>query len=148
MNKKGRLVWAILNPIIIIFIVFWIFTPHNRSPFTGENFVLLITVLIGIYIWRNIKNWSDLTKKYFRSIFWITVIMLGGLVFYVNWFIPKGPMIETGYEVEAPEAQGGGIAMEYIEDVRELNIPNWAKYIKYRDRGVHLVFILVGIEFY
>ena len=59
--------------------------------------------------------------------------------------MPKGPMIETGYEVEIPESQGGGITMEYIEDVRELNIPSWAKYIKYRNRGVNIVFTLIII---
>lgn len=143
MNKKQRLVWAILNPIIIIFIVFWIFTPRNRSPFTSENLLVLIAVLIGIYIWRNIKNWSDLTKKYFRSIFWIAVIILAGLTFYVNRYMPKGEMIDTGYEVEAPDWSSGGPIEKFVEDVRELNIPNWAKFLKLR--GADLVFILVVI---
>ena len=89
------------------------------------------------------KNfWSSLAMKRLRMIFWITVIVLAGLVYYVNHYMPKGPMIE-GYEVEAPDWKGGGIVMKYIEDVRELNIPNWAKFLKLR--GAELVFSLVVI---
>ena len=70
MNKKGRLIWAFLNPVIISIIVFWIFmSPINRNSFTRGNIFLFIALVIGIYIWENIKNWSDLTKKLFVRFF-------------------------------------------------------------------------------
>lgn len=52
-------------------------------------------------------------------------------------------MIDTGYEVEAPDWSSGGPVEKFVEDVRELNIPNWAKFLKLR--GAELVLFLVVI---
>ena len=37
MNKKGRLVWAILMPIISFFIALWIATKYGHNPFDLEK---------------------------------------------------------------------------------------------------------------
>ena len=145
MNRNQRLAWVFLNPVIISIIVFWFFMrPINRSSFTRGNIFLFFVLVIGIYIWENIQKWSELTKKYIRLIVWIIVITLIGLTFYVNWYMPHGPMIDTGYEIEPPEWSRGGPVEKYVEDMRELNIPNWAKFLRKNTTGIFIIGLLVA----
>jgi len=141
MNQNQRLVWAFLNPIIISIIVFWIFMrPINRSSFTRGNIFLFIFLAIGIYIWENIQKWSEITKKYIRSIVWITVLTLMGLTFYVNHSMPHGEYFPTGYYDDETGRE------KYWEDMRELNIPDWAKFLRENTEGIVILGLIVAIS--
>src|SRR4030042_1695485 len=139
MNQNQRLVSAFLNPILISIIVFWIIMrPINRSSFTRGNIFLFIVLVIGIYIWENIQKWSELTKKYIRSIVWITVITLIGLTFYVNHYMPHGEYYPTGNH---DDETGREI---YREDMIDLKIPEWAKFLRANATGILIIGILVA----
>jgi hypothetical protein len=86
----------------------------------------------------NKKKWSSLEGKRLRSIVWIVYIVLLVLIFYVNWFMPHGEFIPTGYD----DDEGREI---YVEDVRELNIPNWAKFLRTHARDVYIMGFFVAI---
>jgi hypothetical protein len=60
--------------------------------------------------------------KRLRLIVWIILIVLGVLTAYVNNYMPRGEYYPTVYEND----EGREI---YFEDLRELNIPNWAKFL-------------------
>jgi len=144
MKQKQKLIWEILIPIIISIIVFLTFSPHNRSVLTYGNLFLFIILVIGIYIWRNIKNWPMPIKKNIRMIAWITFIVLMGLIIYVNYYMPHGEMIDTGYEIDPPEWSSGGPVEKYVEDMRELNISNWAKFLRANTTAIFLIGFLVA----
>jgi len=146
MNKKQKLVYDIFFITLGIFIVWWL--GGGKNPWNtqlplyirGIEIPLYITVSIGIYIFRNFENWSALTRKRVGFVFLIIFIILGGLTFYVNHYMPKGEMIDTGYDDE------GNI--RWVEDVRELNIPDWAKVIKYQESAVtFIIFAMAFISF-
>ena len=85
----------------------------------------------------NKKTRSSLVVKRLRRIFWIIVIMIAVLTFYVNWYMPHGEYYPTGY------SRYDEVGPEYLEDMRELNIPNWAKFL--RVNGFRLFFMLAII---
>jgi len=144
MNKKQKLVYDIFFITVGIFIVWWLGGGINpwstRLPLyiRGMEIPSYITVGIGIYIWRNFNNWSSLTRKRVGFVFLIILIMILGLTIYVNWYMPHGEMIPTGYD----DDRGREI---YVEDIRELNIPEWAKVIKYKESAVILIIFAIGI---
>ncbi len=62
-------------------------------------------------------------------IIWATCIGILGLTFYVNHFMPKGPMIQTDEEVCMNDDRGP-CGLKIVEDTSKLDIPNWAKFFK------------------
>lgn len=63
------------------------------------------------------------------------------LTFYVNYYMPHGPKYSTGDVVCQHDGQGPcGEAM--VEDMSELDIPDWAKFL--RKNLVWTLFFLVG----
>ncbi len=61
-------------------------------------------------------------------VWWILVISIG-LTIYVNYFMPHGPSYPTG-EIVCQNDDRGPCGEEYKEDMRNLNIPNWAKFMR------------------
>lgn len=138
MEQKQKMLWAILNPIVNFIIIYWLLTPSTRS--LNENIILFIIVVIGTYIWRNIKYFSELTKKSIRTGVWIAWIVAIGLIFYVNYSMPHGEYIATGlsrYDEAGPE---------YIEDMRKLDIPEWAKFLRANTEAIFIAGLLVAIS--
>jgi len=104
----------------------------------GIEIPLYLTAVVGIYIWRNFRNWTSLTRKRVAIVSLIILIMIIGLVLYVNYYMPHGEMIDTGYQDDR------GIEV-YFEDYRDLNIPDWAKVIKGNKSGVILIIFAMGL---
>jgi len=71
-------------------------------------------------------------KKYLKIlavILWISFITMSGIVYYVNWHMPHGPYYPTG-KIVCQNDDRGPCEEEYKEDMRGLNIPEWAKFIR------------------
>jgi hypothetical protein len=73
---------------------------------------------------------------------WLAVISLGGGVYYVNHYLPHGPMYDTG-DVVCQNDGRGPCGEEYKEDFRSLDIPQWAKFLK----GSEAELLLMGLVF-
>lgn len=137
MNQKQNKFWIILNPIVNYFIIYWLFSLSSCSYY--ENISLFIIVVIGTHIWKNIENYSEFSKKSIRTITWITFIVVVGLMFYVNHYMPHGEIIYTG---EVYNESG----KEYIyEDMRQLDIPDWAKLLRAKTGFILFIGIFVLI---
>lgn len=145
MNKNQKIVYDIFFIAVGIFIVWWLgggINPWNTQLplyIRGMEIPLYLTVGIGIYVWRNFKNWSNLSRKRVGIVFLIIMIVLGGLTAYVNNYMPHGEMIPTGvsrYDEAGPE---------YFEDVRELNIPDWAKVIRGNFSAIGLILFAMAL---
>ena len=72
----------------------------------------------------NKKNFRTLSK-----IVWVLFFTTVVLTFYVNNFLPHGPMYDTG-DVVCQNDEHGPCGEQFKEDMRELNIPDWAKFIR------------------
>ena len=51
------------------------------------------------------------------------------MIFYVNHYLPHGPSYPTG-DIVCQNDDRGPCREEYKEDLRGLNIPNWAKFLR------------------
>ena len=129
MNKKQKIIYDIFFIAVAILIVRWL--DGGISPLSIQ-ISLYLTAGISIYIWRNFANWNSLTRKRVGIVLSIILIALAGLTAYVNNYMPKGEMIPTGYD----DDRGREI---YVEDYRELNIPDWAKVVKGNFSSIMLI---------
>lgn len=84
-----------------------------------------------------------------KTITWILAIITCLLYGYVNNFMPRGPMINTGEEecVEYNDGRSMDCHDRYIEDTRKLNIPKWAIFLKDNTSEWILGFIALFIFF-
>ena len=135
MNKKRKIIYDIFFISIGILIVRWL--DGGISPLSIQ-ISLYLTAVASIYIWRNFTNWNRITRKRVTIILLVIIIVLGGLTFYVNNYMPKGEMIHTGYD----DDRGKEI---YAEDYRVLNIPNWAKVIKGNFSTIMLIIFYLAL---
>jgi len=84
---------------------------------------------------------NNISKKIWlilSIISWIAFIIISGVTYYVNYHLPHGPIYDTGYTV--CEDSTGSCGEKYDEDLRGLNIPNWAKF--FREDKVSFLFWL------
>lgn len=54
---------------------------------------------------------------------------MAALTFYVNWYMPHGPKYPTG-EIVCQNDDRGPCGEQYKEDTRNLDIPEWAKFLR------------------
>jgi hypothetical protein len=144
MNKKQKLVYDIFFIILGIFIVWRLCGGKNpwntQRPLyiRGMEIPLYITAGVGVYVWRNFRNWTSLTRKRVAIVSLIIMIVLGGLTAYVNNCMPHGEMIYTGDK----DDEGRAI---YFEDYRELNIPDWAKVIRGNFSAIEFILFAMAL---
>lgn len=70
-------------------------------------------------------------------VWWIFAISFG-LTIYINYFMPHGPSYPTG-DIVCQNDDRGPCGDEYKEDMSNLNIPDWAKFMRR-----YFLLILVG----
>jgi hypothetical protein len=81
----------------------------------------------------NKKRWLVLTITV-----WVACFTVWGLIYYINYYLPHGSMCPTGDIPPDPQ---------YYEDLRGLNIPNWAKFFKNNGPGMLLGIVLLAAGF-
>lgn len=84
-----------------------------------------------------------------RTVTWVGAILTCLLYFYVNHFMPRGPIFNTGEEecIEYNDGRSMDCHDRYVEDTRGLNIPDWAKFLKNDTSSWVLGFIVLLIFF-
>jgi|SRR6185437_4546890 len=75
------------------------------------------------------ERMAERTRKIVSIAIWSIFIFAGATMFYVNNYMPHGPMIDTG-DVVCQNDDHGPCGEKYIEDTRRLNIPDWAKFFR------------------
>src|ERR1035437_3136436 len=91
---------------------------------------LLFTIIFSYVLFINFLM-SDFIKEKFRGIvvivLLIALISCLGLTIYVNRYLPHGTMVDTGETEEVCIGDKSCKEVErYVEDTRNLNIPDWA----------------------
>ncbi len=80
-------------------------------------------------------------RKIFAVAIWTFFIVLVGLTVYVNYYLPHGPSYFTG-EIVCQNDDRGPCREQYKEDLRNVDIPNWAKFLR-KSEGQLLLFGLL-----
>lgn len=108
-------------------------------------------VYLLLYIWLIAFSLSDLISKKQRiiieKVIWAILAIQMVLVFYINNYMPHGPMYPTG-EYTCQNDNRGPCTKEYYEDMRKLNIPEWAKFMRKNDFGILFALLFVACLLY
>jgi hypothetical protein len=89
----------------------------------------------------NLKNKK--LRRVLAVMVFVSLLVVFGLTYYVNHYLPHGQMYETG-DI-ACQYEDRLCNLEYKENLANLNIPEWAKFFKNNTWFV-LVFILGLME--
>ena len=101
-------------------------------------FVLIMSLLLDGTI-------KDKLMKKIKILAWCLVSIGVVLTIYVQYWIPHGPMINTGYDcVETNDGRTTECGDQYVEDTRNLRIPDWAKFLRTSESFL-LIFALVSV---
>ncbi len=65
-------------------------------------------------------------------------------MYYVNNYMPHGQMIATGQEVCINDGRTCG--EKYVEDTRNLDIPDWVRFLKEEAETLIFALIFIGIS--
>lgn len=88
------------------------------------SYVLFIKFLLSNFL-------KEKSRKIIKIIILIILISSSGLTIYVNYYLPHGQMIDTGETEEVCIGDRNCKEVErYVEDTRNLNIPDWAKFLR------------------
>lgn len=119
-----------------------IFISLNIYCIWHKEFFFTIISLYGLMIKFFL---SDFLKEGLRKILAITIwtafTIFFGLTVYTNYYLPHGPSYPTG-EIICRNDDRGPCGEKYIEDTRNLNIPEWAKFLR-ESKGELLLFGLL-----
>lgn len=127
---KNNFVLIIISIILISLSVY-----HKDSFFVVILFYgLFIKLLLSKYI-------KGKVRKILAIVIWTALIIMFGLCFYVNHYLPHGPSYPTGDYV-CQYGDRGPCGEAYEEDMGKLNIADWAKFLR-SSAGMLLLFGLV-----
>lgn len=126
-NHSGLIVLAIILILLDIY--------HKELFLT---ILLFYGLLIKLFLSKLI---TGKLRKVLIMVIWTTFIGLFGLTFYVNYYLPHGASYPTG-EIICQNDDRGPCGKEYKEDLRGLNIPDWAKFLR-KSEGELLLFGLL-----
>ncbi len=127
---KQKWIW-ILVAIVLISLDIW----HKELFFS-----LLLAYGLAIKFLLS-DSLSAKLRKIFAVSIWSTLVVLVGLTVYVNYGMPHGPSYPTG-DIVCQNDDRGPCGEEYKEDLRNVDIPNWAKFLR-KSEGELLLFGLL-----
>lgn len=108
----------------------------------------LFYILVLSYIWCIKLLLSDYLKPKVKKVIsisiWVAFISCGLQTFYANHYFPHGPMYDTG-DVVCSNDDRGPCAEEYIEDIRNLKVPDWVKFSRTYGIVFFTLLLLAGI---
>lgn len=140
-NLKQWFIWG-----LIIYFSFILFGLSLTFPI---NLIVTTTIVIGLYfIYKLILIFPNLNNRIRLSLkisVWTSVLIVAALIYYVHHYLPQGPMFPTG-DVICRNDDRGPCSESYIEEVRYLDIPQWAKFFK-KSEGMLLFFSLFIVAF-
>lgn len=96
-------------------------------------YILLLNILLSSFIHH--KHRTLIARS-----FWCLVILIGLLTYCVNNYMPHGAWIDPDCISYQGDPRGDGGENECVEDTRDLNIPDWATFI--RNNGIILLLAL------
>jgi len=122
--------------LILLVIILISLDIYHKELFFSILFVygLIIKFFLSDYL-------SSKLRKIFAVVIWSTFIVLVGLTVYVNYYMPHGPSYPTG-DIVCQNDDWGPCGEKYKEDLRNVDIPNWAKFLR-RSEGELLLFGLL-----
>ncbi len=114
-----------------------------------KNWIAIVLGIcaLGLSLWQSTSFWivvflyvlainfilkGSISKKVIGIIsttIWVVFVLTIGLTAYVNYYLPHGPSYSTG-EYVCQNDDRGPCAEEYKEDLRDVNIPIWAKFLR------------------
>lgn len=109
------------------------------------SLIVLLAYGLGIYLLIVLPIHKKL-RATLAVIIWVAFIMVSGLFYYSNHYFPRGPLYDTGDVVCQYDDISGPCREKYIEDTRELNIPEWGRFFKSSSgEFLWLVLLFAGI---
>lgn len=127
---KQKWLW-ILAAIILISLDIW-----QKKLFFSILFAYGLMIKFFLSDFLSVK-----LRKFFTLVIWTSFIVLVGLTIYVNYYLPHGPSYPTG-EIVCQNDDSGPCEEQFKEDLRDVDIPNWAKFFR-KSEGELLLFGLL-----
>ena len=107
-----------------------------------KNPLFAILLVYGFFIKLLVsKHFNNRIKKKIATTIWSIFVILFCIGIYVNWVLPHGPSYPTG-EVVCKYDDRGPCVEQYVEDMRNLNIPDWARFLRKNSN-----LLLIGLAF-
>ena len=115
----------------LLFAVFGVILFNPVVPFINEKgdwslFDLAFAIGYGAY---GIGSLNRKVSKVICVIAWLVFVMAFGATYYVNFQMPHGPYYPTR-DIVCQNEDRGPCGDEYKEDMRGLDIPSWAKFLR------------------
>jgi len=135
-NRQGwawcfGIIAALFNPIFPVHL--------DRETWAITDVGVAIILILSCF---NFKGRMD--KKLWLTLaitVWGAFVIVLGLIYYVNHYLPRGQFYNTGFEAEDAS---GHMQEVYKEDLRGLNIPHWAKFFKSSESSLLWIGLLIA----
>ncbi|MFH1346799.1 MAG: hypothetical protein ABIH10_00935 [Spirochaetota bacterium] len=134
MKEKIKKYWLWVAIITYVIWLSW----QDSNPF----WIILLILGIGTYLVLT-KPIAKKINRIILTIIWASFFIVFGLGIYVNYYLPHGPSYPTG-EIVCQNDDRGLCKEQYIEDMRGLSIPDWAKFLR-KSEGVLLCLSLLFV---
>jgi hypothetical protein len=139
LSEHGRVLRMYGLIIAIVFNPIWPIH-FSKDVWTALDILFAIAFLLFAFFRRNVDRergedgaadfaWFAQWGKHAAVVSWALFCASVAMVFYVASFMPHGPSYPTG-DTECANDGRGPCGDVYEEDMRGLNIPNWAKFVR------------------
>jgi hypothetical protein len=124
----------ILASIILLGLSFF---QHDSTWLIILGYVLAIRLLLMDFIRGKLR-------KSLSILIWVLFAVNIVLTIYVNYYLPHGPSYPTG-DIVCENDDRGPCGEAYKEDLTNLNIPPWAKFMRSNTEVLFFAFLIAGI---